>query len=181
VSRRVARPYAAALFAVLEREDVPALRTVEAELAALAEVFRREPRLLRAFEVPSVTLATKRTLLAAICDALELRGPARRLLAALAQHLRLRYTADVVAEFRDLVDRREGIMRGRVEFPVGPTSAQVESLAAALQRLLGSHIELEPEVRRELLAGFVVRVGSLVFDGSLRSQLRRFAAAAARE
>lgn len=181
MSRRVARPYAAALFAVLEREGVGVLREVEAQLAAVAELFEREPRLLRVFEVPSVSPAAKRELLDAIGSGLALRAPARRMLAALAQHLRLRYTSEVVAGFRDLVDRKEGMVRGRLELPTEPTPSQVGALASALERVVASRVELEPVVRRELLAGFIARVGSRVFDGSLRAQLRRFAAAAARE
>ncbi len=181
MSRRIARPYAAALFAVLEGEGVAALRAVEGQLAAVAELFRREPRLLRVFEVPSVSLAAKRELLAKIGAALDLRVQTRRMLAALAQHLRLRYTPEVVSAFRDLVDRKEGMVRGRLELPTEPAPEQVATLASALTRVVGARVELEPVVRRELLAGFIARVGSRVFDGSVRSQLRRFAAAAAQE
>jgi F0F1-type ATP synthase delta subunit len=42
-------------------------------------------------------------------------------------------------------------------------------------------IELDAKVREELLAGFIVRVGSRVFDGSLLAQVRRFASSAAGE
>jgi F-type H+-transporting ATPase subunit delta len=181
MSRRVARPYAAALFAVMEREGLAVLREVEEQLAAVAELFAREPRLLRVFEVPSVSLSAKRELLEAIGTGLGLRAQTRRMLAALAQHLRLRFTPEVVSAFRDLVDRKAGMVRGRLELPTEPTAAQVETLAGALGQLVASRVELEPVVRRELLAGFVARVGSRVFDGSLRSQLRRFAAAAAQE
>jgi F-type H+-transporting ATPase subunit delta len=175
VSRRIARPYATALFKVLEKQGVPVLREVESQLAAVAEVLHAMPDLERAFEVPSVTPATKQGLLEAIGTTLGLRVETRRLLAALEQHYRLRFMPDVVAAFRALVDRKDVMTRAAVELPAAPTPEQISALQATLGRLLGTRVELESRVRPELIAGFVVRVGSTIFDGSLRTQLRRFA------
>jgi len=177
MSRRIARPYAAALYAVVEKHGLDALRESEAQLATVAETFRSQPELLRAFEVPAVPPAAKKKLLQALAEVLHLRPETRRLLTALEQHYRLRFLAEVVATFRSLVDRKEGIVRGSVETAVEPTPAQMSALAAALGRSLGSRVELVSKVREELLAGFVVRVGSQVYDGSLRTQLANFARA----
>jgi F-type H+-transporting ATPase subunit delta len=86
-----------------------------------------------------------------------------------------------VAFFRELVDRKEGIVRGRVEVPSGPDGKQVAALERALAAALGVRIELDAKVREELLGGFIVRVGSRVFDGSLLGQVRRFTSAVANE
>lgn len=180
MSRRVARPYAVALYEVTHREGVPALREIQRQLAAVAELFERESGLVRVFEVPSVAPAVKRELVATIARALALRPEAHRLLIALETHVRLRFLPEVVQMFRELVDRAEGIVRARAELPVAPRPEQVEALRQALARLFASRVELDTKVRPELLAGFVVQVGSQVFDGSLAAQVRRFAAAAAR-
>ncbi|MGE5236635.1 MAG: ATP synthase F1 subunit delta [Acidobacteriota bacterium] len=180
MSRRIARPYAAALFSVMAKREPTTLRAVEGELATVAGLFARDEALLRVFEVPSVPPAKKVELLRQIGTVLGLRIETRRLLAALEQHVRLRFLGDVVAAFRDLVDRREGMVRGRVALPVSPTTEQMDELAVALSAALRARVELESEVKPELLAGFVVRLGSRVFDGSLKTQLRRFAATTAR-
>ena len=73
------------------------------------------------------------------------------------------------------------MVRGRVELPSGPSEQQVAALERALATALGVRIELDAKVREELLAGFIVRVGSRVFDGSLLAQVRRFASSAAGE
>jgi F-type H+-transporting ATPase subunit delta len=163
------------MFKVIEKQGIPVLRQVEDELAAVAEVLRTQPDLLRSFEVPAVTPTTKRALLEAIGSVLGLRAETRRLLAALELHYRLRFMADVVAAFRALVDRKDGMTRGAVELPAAPTAEQMAALAAALGSLLGTRVELESKVQPDLIAGFVVKVGSTVFDGSLRAQLQRFA------
>lgn len=175
MSRRIARPYASALFKVLEKQGVSVLREVEGQLAAVADVLHRQPAVLRAFEVPAVPPAQKQRLLQTIGAALALRTETGRLLAALEQHYRLRFLPEVVAAFGALIDRKEGITRGSVELPVAASQEQLAALAATLGRLFGGHVELESKVRPELLAGFVVRVGSQVYDGSVRTQLQRFA------
>ncbi len=181
MSRRVARPYAVALFEITRREGVPALRDIETQLASVAEVFRGAPELLRVFEVPSVSPGAKRALLDTIAKSLALRPESHRVLAALERHARLRYLDEVVGFFGELVDRKEGIVRGHVELPAAPRPAQVAAVARALSEALGARVELDVKVREELLAGFAVRVGSRVFDGSLLAQARRFASAAAGE
>jgi F-type H+-transporting ATPase subunit delta len=180
VSRRIARPYAAALFGVIGKQPVESLRAVEAQLDLVAEVFRREPKLLRAFESPTATPVKKRELLTAIGKAIGVGRETERLLAALSQHYRLRFLGDVVALFRDLVDRREGMVRGHVEVASPLDATRLAALATALQESMGTRVELDSRVKPELLAGFVVRLGSRVYDGSLRSQVQRFAHAAGR-
>jgi F-type H+-transporting ATPase subunit delta len=175
MSRRIARPYATALFKVMEKQGVPALREVEQELDTIARVLQAQPDLLRAFEIPAVPPVTKQKILQAIGKAVGLRVETQRLLAALEQHYRLRFMPDVVAAFRGLVDRVEGVTRGMVELPTAPSAEQLAALAAALSTLAGARVELESKVRPELLAGFVARVGSRVYDGSVQTQLRRFA------
>jgi F-type H+-transporting ATPase subunit delta len=177
----VARPYAVALFEVTQKEGVPALREIEGQLASVSELFRRAPELVRVFEVPSVAPAAKRELVTTIARTLSLRPEAHRMLMALEHHVRMRYLDEVVAFFRELVDRKEGIVRGRVEVPSGPDGKQVAALERALAAALGVRIELDAKVREELLGGFIVRVGSRVFDGSLLGQVRRFASGVANE
>jgi F-type H+-transporting ATPase subunit delta len=160
---------------------VPALREIEGQLASVSELFRRAPELVRVFEVPSVAPAAKRELVTTIARTLSLRPEAHRMLMALQHHVRMRYLDEVVAFFRELVDRKEGIVRGRVEVPSGPDGKQVAALERALAAALGVRIELDAKVREELLGGFIVRVGSRVFDGSLLGQVRRFASAVANE
>jgi len=176
MSRRIGRPYAAALFSVVAERAPQALRETLGQLEAVAEAFQREPVLLRVFEVPTVTPAKKHEVLQAIGKGVGLRVEVQRLLAVLVQHARLHFLGDVVAAFRELVERREGTMRGRVELPAKPSRAQLDTLAAALAERLGVKVQLEGSVRPELLAGFIVRLGSLVFDGSLRTRLARFVA-----
>lgn len=175
MSRRIARPYAAALFQILEPHGVAAMREAEAQLAAVAEACTQERRFLRVFEVPSVPPGVKRAVLQELGTKLRLRAEVQRLLAALMHHYRLRWLGDVAETFRAMVDAREGMVRGVLQVPEPPSATQREMLETALADVVGCRVELAVEQRPELIAGFVVRIGSRVFDGSVRTQLARFA------
>ncbi len=175
MSARIARPYAAALFQVVEPQGLPALHQTHEQLEAVASLLAEDRRLLKVFEVPSVSPTVKRAILQEIGERLVLRSEVRRVLAALMQHYRLRWLSEVATAFGHLVDAREGKVRGVLQAPVAPPPAQRQALEAALAEAVGARVELALEERPELLAGFVVRIGSRVFDGSLRTQLAKFA------
>lgn len=175
MSRRVARPYAQALFSVVKPEGPEALKATRDAVARAAAAFASLPELLRAFEVPTVSQRQKAALLQDVAQALELPAKVGRLLVTLQTHYRLRYLPAVAEEFSDLCDRFFGVVRGKVWTPALLGSEQLQALERALSRVVGSQVSLEQEENPELLAGFVVRLGSQVFDGSLKRQLQLFA------
>lgn len=175
MSRRVARPYAQALFSVVMPEGPEALKAANEAVARAAAAFASVPELLRAFEVPTVAQRQKAALLRDVARILELPVKVERLLVALQSHYRLRYLPAVAEEFSRLCDRFFGLVRGKVWVAAPLQPDQLEALERALTRVVGSQVSLEQEENPELLAGFVVRLGSLVFDGSLKRQLQLFA------
>ncbi|MDR1041733.1 MAG: ATP synthase F1 subunit delta [Deltaproteobacteria bacterium] len=81
-----------------------------------------------------------------------------------------------------LTDEKDGILRGTVFTPSPIGDPDLEALREALRVYLGgSRIELVQASDPSLIAGISVKVGDLVLDGSLKSQLQRFAAAFATE
>jgi len=177
MSRRIARPYAQALFAVAKPQGPDTLREVSEALQRVAAAFAALPQLLRAFEVPTLSAKQKAQLLREVAKNFALPPLVERLLVALQSHYRLRYLPIVAEEFALACDRFFGVTRGKVEVPCPLDAAKLTSLEQVLTRLVGSKVVLEQEEKPELLAGFVVRLGSLLFDGSLQRQLARFAEA----
>ena len=78
--------------------------------------------------------------------------------------------------YEELADREAGRLRAEVAAasPIG--DQQLERLRRALAARTGKDIELSVELDPALLAGVVAKVGDLVFDGSLRTQLRQLRA-----
>lgn len=174
MSRRLARPYAQALFSVVKPEGAEALKVTNEAVARAAAAFAALPDLVRAFEVPTLSGKQKSELLKAVARGLELPPKVERLLVAMQTHYRLRYLPLVAEEFGLLCDRFFGVLRGKVLVPVAVRPEQLAALERALDRVVGTRVVLQQQEKPELLAGFVVRLGSLVFDGSLKRQLELF-------
>ncbi len=174
MSQRVARPYAQALFSVVKPEGAEALEVTNEALARAAAAFASVPELVRAFEVPTLSGKQKSELLKAVSRNLALPPQVERLLVAMQIHYRLRYLPFVAEEFALLCDRFFGVVRGKVLVPAAIRPQQLAALERALDRVVGTRVILQQQEKPELMAGFVVRLGSLVFDGSLQRQLQLF-------
>ncbi len=169
------RPYVDALLSVAGSSEavaalLPDLERFSRTLAAAADL--RE--LLRN---PAVDRATKAALLDAVAARLEMGSLPARLLRVLLANRRLTHLAEVIAAIRERLDREKNVVEARVRSARPLESADAEALRKALEGQTRRRVRLVPEVDSSLLGGFVVRVGSEVYDASLSTRLARVRAA----
>ena len=170
-SQAVARRYAVALAeVVLTRGEA---REVREELAAWDELARANPQLSEVFRHPTIPYEQKRRLLDELIGRARPRPSTANFLRVLLQNHRLGDLSEVSARFAQELDRRSGVVTAQVTTarPL-PVDAQ-EALRARLGELTGSHVRLQFEVDEELIGGVVTRIGSTLYDGSVRGQLQR--------
>jgi F-type H+-transporting ATPase subunit delta len=79
----------------------------------------------------------------------------------------------VLPELRRMVEELEGIERVEVIVPAPLSETQKDFLRTVLERQTGKRIELEEKRDPAVLGGMVVKMGSTVYDGSVRAQLSR--------
>ncbi|MDX1998766.1 MAG: ATP synthase F1 subunit delta [Thermoanaerobaculia bacterium] len=173
MTRRHARPYAQALWNAagsLERAV-----EVRAELGRLVEALVAVPKLGAMSVNPAVPMATKERILAAVGQELGLSELGSRLVGLLVRNYRLNLAPLVFETFGDMVNRRLGVAVAEVETPQPLDAAEQERLKAALGALLGHAVELKTTVEPRLLGGFKARIGSTMYDGSVKGQLDRLA------
>ena len=84
---------------------------------------------------------------------------------------RLDRLPEVLRAFRDLADAHLGRLRARVSSAVPLDAAEADALAVRLSQLTRAKVLLERTVNPGLIGGAVAQVGSLVYDGSIRTQL----------
>ena len=89
---------------------------------------------------------------------------------------RTRDLAVIRDEFVRLAEEAAGRVRGELVTAAPLDAAALDRVRGALKRRVGREIELSVRVDPELVGGLVARVGDLVFDGSLRSQLAQLRA-----
>ena len=140
------------------------LRSFEAALESSAE-------LRNALITPAVSLGRKRAVAGRISGVLKLSQIARNFLYVLVDHGRIASLSDVLHRFELIVDERLGFARAEVVSARQLNEAQRSALSGQLERLTGKRIRMRFAVDESLIAGVVARIGSTVYDGSVRGQL----------
>ena len=169
VSGSVARRYAKALFSLaLERGRVDAWAEA---LEVLGQAIASEPDLEELLGSPVYTREERRALASKLAGALGLDEEPSNLLHLLADRNRLDRLAGVLGAFGELADQHLGRVRARLSSAVPLEPAARDAIAHRLSQVTGAKVLLDRTVEPALLGGVVARVGSVVYDGSVRTQL----------
>jgi F-type H+-transporting ATPase subunit delta len=173
------RRYAKALFQLAEESG--RVSEVRGELAALAEQLAAHGALADALLRPLYPVAERRSVLSAVADRLGASALIKSFFSLLIDQRRLIQFDAICAEYGRLADERAGLTRATVRAAGELSDEQRERLRRALSARLGREVELAVEVDPSLLGGLVAQVGDVVYDGSLRTQLRQLREGLARD
>jgi F-type H+-transporting ATPase subunit delta len=166
-----ARRYAKALFQLAE--EAGRVIEVRGELEALASVLADHRELSGVLLRPLHPVAQRRAVLAAVADRLGASPLFKSFLSFLIDRRRLLQLDVIGAEYGRLADERAGLTRATVRAATELTDEQLERLRRALSARVGREVVVAVEVDPDLLGGLVAQVGDVVYDGSLRTQLRQ--------
>ncbi|THD78051.1 MAG: F0F1 ATP synthase subunit delta [Phenylobacterium sp.] len=165
----VGERYAQALFDLAS--DEKAVAAVEADLkslkAALAE--SRDLRIL--IGSPAFNAEAKGKGLTAIADQAKFNGTTKKFLGLLAANGRAGVLGAVITAFEAIAAKARGAVSAEVTTAIPLSAAQAKGVAAALRQALGKDPEVTTRVDPAILGGIRVKVGSRLFDASLRSKL----------
>jgi F-type H+-transporting ATPase subunit delta len=170
--RAIARRYAAALFDVVSKAGD--IDRIDRELAAIKAAIAGHDQLRKVLETPSVPMATKRAIIDAVAaSAGHLSQEVHRLLSLLAERDRLPMLPDVADAFAARVMQAKRIVPAEVVTAVPLGDETRASLTAALGRASGAKVTMTERVDPSIVGGVIAQVGSVVFDGSVTSQIAR--------
>jgi F-type H+-transporting ATPase subunit delta len=165
----VARRYAEALADVaVSRNQV---EQIENELRQMAELVRSNRELHDLFASPIISLPDKRRVLDAIIERARPGAVMANLLRVMLNHYRLHYINEVHEQFRREMNERRGVVLAEVVTATEIGSAERETLGKRLEAMTGKQVEVQFKTDPSLIGGIVTRVGSVVYDGSIRTQL----------
>ncbi|MCA1555802.1 MAG: ATP synthase F1 subunit delta, partial [Acidobacteria bacterium] len=94
-------------------------------------------------------------------------------LQVLLQNHRLSELNEINKKFALQLDERSGVVSAQVTTARAVPEATKETLSAQLGTLTGKKVRLQFSVDEELIGGIVTRIGSTVYDGSVRTQLQQ--------
>ncbi len=166
-----AKRYAKALFALAS--DANSIESTGAELAELLDAIEENSALHDVLVRPVHPAAERRGVLDQLSERLGLSPTLRRFCAFVIDQRRAGDLEAVREEYVRLAEQAAGRVRGELVSAAPISDVHLERLRAALGRRTGLQVELEVKVDPTLIGGAVARVGGLVFDGSLRTQLQQ--------
>jgi F-type H+-transporting ATPase subunit delta len=165
----VAGRYAQALFDL--SKDQNQTEAVEADLKSLKAALADSRDLQILLNSPRFDSEAKGKGLAAIADKGRFAATTKKFLGLLAANGRAGALPSVIAAFERLSADYRGVVSAQVTTAVPLTPAQSKGVAQALRQALGKDPEIETRVDPAILGGIKVRVGSRLFDASLKSKL----------
>jgi F-type H+-transporting ATPase subunit delta len=170
--RTSANRYAKALFDVGVTENTE-LERIGKDLSEITELLAQHPELVRAAERVGVPDAARKALMEQIAARLGATVQVSKLLAVLTEKRKLNLMRDLAAAFHERLLAHQNIVRAEVTSAVPLSPDKTTALAESLSKVTGKKVELQAKVDPELLGGVVARIGSTVYDGSVKTQLQR--------
>ena len=166
----VARRYSTALADVVAKNgDADA---VKAELKEWEVLIAANAQLQEVFGNPSIQYAKKEGVLDALIKRSGSSKSVANFLRVLLQNGRLIDLRDINERFETVLEERSGIVSGEVTSARELAEAQKKELAQNLEKLTGKKVKLDFEIDEDIIGGVVTRVGSTVYDSSVRTQLQ---------
>ena len=164
--------YARALAEIAGENDAKALEALSAEIDLLAATVGSDAGLVRFFDSPTGSVAHKTAALETLAKQAHLSDLAHRFLRVLVEHRRVGALKMIALDLAEMRDRAAGIVPAEATFAKAPAPAEEKAMQAALEKMTGSKVRLSVKVDPELLGGATARVGSRIYDGTLRTRLQ---------
>jgi F-type H+-transporting ATPase subunit delta len=168
----VASTYARAFADVVFSAHLDANRAV-AGLREIARLLAESADLRRVWENPAVPADQKRRLLDAIVQREGIDKPVRNLVAVLIDHRRVQFLQRIIEQLEKELDARMGFAEAQISSARVLSEAEKRALEVEIEKTTGKKVRARYALDPSLLGGAMVRVGSTIYDGSVKGQLEK--------
>ena len=170
-ARTSAARYAKALLEVAVKESDAA--QIERDLVAFVDAMTAHAELRRVITSPGTPHAARVSIVRTLSERANVQRPVARLLAMLADRGRLELLPDLLDVYRDRLLAHRNVVRASVTSATPLTHETLQALEASLSQVTGKTVQLDAAVDPSIIGGVVTRIGSTVYDGSIRTQLAK--------
>jgi len=168
----IASTYARAFADVVLSARLDANRAIGG-LRRIAGLLSESTQLRRVWENPAVPADQKRKLLDAIVHREGIEPHVRNLIAVLIDHRRVQFLDRITQQLEKELDARLGFAEANITSARELGDAEKRTLEAQIEKVTGKKIRARFGLDASLLGGAVVRVGSTIYDGSVKGQLEK--------
>ena len=170
----LARRYARALFG-LDADPARAAQLLE-QLDGLSNLIEEHEELRRAVFTPLYPRSERRAVVDELAQRAGVDAEIRAFALLLVEENRTQHMPQIRDALRTLVERAAGRVEAHVSAARQLSKPELEKVRAALAERVGAEVRVKLEVDESLIGGVVARVGDLLLDGSVRTQLHSLAA-----
>jgi F-type H+-transporting ATPase subunit delta len=165
----IARRYAVALAdAVGTTGDTAAIRT---ELDQWSILFNANADLQNVFANPAIVHGNKAKVLDSLIEKAKPSRMTANFLKVLLQNGRLSDIGEISERFKQVLEERSGVVSAQITSAREISAAERQEFETSLARLTGKKVTVAYQIDPELIGGAVTRIGSTVYDGSVRTKL----------
>jgi F-type H+-transporting ATPase subunit delta len=168
----VASTYARAFADVVLNDHLDADRCI-AELRTIATLLTESAMLRRVWENPAIPADQKRRVLDVIAERDTLSKQVRNLIAVLIDHRRMHFFEPIIDQLEKELDARMGFAEAQITSARVLGDAEKREFEAQVRKLTGKKVRATYGQDATLLGGAVLRIGSTIYDGSVKGQLER--------
>lgn len=164
--------YAKALFDVARQEGADLAR-IDRDLTLIAGVLHEHRTLLLEATRYGVPDAARKGVVAAITGRLGSAPQVAKLLQLLAESHKLVLVPGIVVAYRERLHAQQNVVSAHVATAAPLSADRTRALADRLSAVTGKTVDLSVSVDESLIGGLVATIGSTVYDGSVRTQLKK--------
>jgi F-type H+-transporting ATPase subunit delta len=169
--RRFARPYARAM---MDIAGTPAKASeLRGELLRFASALRTSSELRELYANP-VDEGTKIEITRKLAKKMQASELATRTLEVLVRHHRINDLDAILSALQAYVNKALGVAIAEVRSASSLSADEIRDLADTLSKRVGKKVELDIRTDPKLLGGFVVKIGSEIWDASVLGKINKF-------
>jgi F-type H+-transporting ATPase subunit delta len=173
----IARRYARALMGI--GVDQGNYDQLGKEVATLAAAMKASAELAELLSNPAFPRADRQKVIKALLDRFGASKMTKNFALLLLERERLRVLPDISRELDAMIDDKNGRVAAEVTSVAHLDAAKLDQIKKALEALSGKQVLISHKENPELLGGVIAKVGDIVYDGSLRTQLAQMRSALA--
>ncbi len=167
----VARRYANALVDVVTKNNE--LSTVQSELGQFAGLMQQSPQLAQVLRNPAVAYDQKSKILESLIERTTPTKTTANFLRVLLRNARLADLNVINDRFNQVIEERAGLVSAEITTAQPLAADQQTALQNKLQTVTGKKVVLNFKINPEIIGGVVTRIGSTIYDGSIKNQLQQ--------
>lgn len=165
----LAKRYAKAIFAVGQEQTKH--DEYNETLQGLADLFSETPEVVDALTNPLYPMDVKEQVMTGMVKSMNVDTIMGNFLNLLVQKKRAEILPEIAAYYKTMLDELNNVSHGNVISAVELNDELKTSVQTVLEKLTGKKVELTTEVDPSIIGGIIAKVGDLVLDGSIKTQL----------